>query len=176
MSALTLHGKLARDTRSYPNSKKPIVATVDTVRASGRPVRPANLGGAIARNETKDWSRRVLRRRNGRFAWTPGLILPSKNSCQKRKESKRIQKEGSRKGREKSAYLYVHHPRRVHLNNALNHAGLPSMLPSTSSPTEPLLALRIRDRASIIQVKHIGRGPVPTDRRRIRDAADITYP
>lgn len=32
---------------SYPNSKKPIVATVETVRAKGRPVRPAYLGGAI---------------------------------------------------------------------------------------------------------------------------------
>ena len=32
---------------SYPNSKKPIVATVETVRDNGRPVKPIYVGGAM---------------------------------------------------------------------------------------------------------------------------------
>ena len=46
------HGR--QYSRSYPKSKKPIVATVDTVRDSGLPDIPAKEGAMMAGNQDKE--------------------------------------------------------------------------------------------------------------------------
>jgi hypothetical protein len=49
VNILVLQLKVDEDVRSYPKSRKPMVAMVDSNKDSGRPESPAYFGGAIVR-------------------------------------------------------------------------------------------------------------------------------